>query len=88
MCLVTWPLNESEASVDLVVIQTPSYSYVKDVVLVLIGKKLHKKSSEVSIKTRSISASLSFIGQVTKHTTVKWTILLQYTICGPSLLVL
>ena len=40
----------------------------------LISKNLHKKSSEVCIKTRSTPASLSFIDQVTKHTTVKWTI--------------
>ena len=40
----------------------------------LISKNLHKKGSEVSIKTRSTPASLSFKGQVTKHTTVKWTI--------------
>ena len=39
----------------------------------LISKNLHKKS-KVSIKTRSSPASLSFIGQVTRHTTVKWTI--------------
>ena len=39
----------------------------------LISKNLRKKSSEVSIKTRSIPASLSFIGQVTKHATVKWS---------------
>ena len=32
------------------------------------------KSSEVSIKTRSTAASLSFKGQATKHTTVKWSI--------------
>ena len=47
---------------------------MNDVVVMLISKDLHKKSSEVSIKTRSTPASLSFIGQVTKHTTVKWTI--------------
>ena len=40
----------------------------------LISKNLHKKSSEVSIKTMSTPASLSFMGQVTKYTTVKWTI--------------
>ena len=39
----------------------------------LISKNLHKKSNEVSIKTGSTPASLSFIGQVTKHTTVKWS---------------
>ena len=40
----------------------------------LISNNLHKKSNEVSIKTGSTPASLSFIGQVTKHTTVNWTI--------------
>ena len=40
----------------------------------LISKNLHKKGNEVSIKTRSTPASLSFTGQVTKDTTVKWTI--------------
>ena len=40
----------------------------------LINRNLHKKSSEVSIKTRSTSDSLSFKGQATKHTTVKWSI--------------
>ena len=52
----------------------PSFVYVNEVVVMLISKNLHKKSSEVSIKTRSPPPSLSFIGQVTKHTTVKWTI--------------
>ena len=42
----------------------------------LISRNLHKKSSEVSIKTRSPPASLSFKGQATKHTTVKWSIAL------------
>ena len=32
------------------------------------------KSSEVCIKTRSPPTSLPIQGQVTKHTTVKWTI--------------
>ena len=40
----------------------------------LISRNLHKKSSEVSIQTRSPPASLSFKGQATKHTTVKWSI--------------
>ena len=42
----------------------------------LISRNLHKKGSEVSIKTRSLPASLSLKGQATKHTTVKWSILL------------
>ena len=33
------------------------------------------KSSEVSIKTRSTPASLSFKGQATKHTTIKWSMI-------------
>ena len=40
----------------------------------LISRNLHKKGSEVSIKTRSTAASLSFKGQATKHKTVKWPI--------------
>ena len=40
----------------------------------LTSLHLHKKSSEVSIKTRSTPASLSIQGQDTKHTTVKWPI--------------
>ena len=35
---------------------------------------MHNKSSEVCIKTRSTPASLPFRGQVTKPTTVKWSI--------------
>ena len=38
------------------------------------------KSSEVSIKTRSTPASLSFKGQATKHTTVKWSILQEFSV--------
>ena len=35
---------------------------------------LHMKTTDVCIKTRSPSASLSIQGQVTKYTTVKWPI--------------
>ena len=35
---------------------------------------MHNKSREVCIKTRSPPASLPFRGQVTKPTTVKWSI--------------
>ena len=35
---------------------------------------LHNKSSEVCIKTRSLSAPLAFKGQVTEQITVKWSI--------------
>ena len=67
MCLVTWPLNESEAGVDLVMIQTSLLFYVNDDVVMLISKNLHYKSSEVSIKTRSTPASLSFKGHKMDH---------------------
>ena len=68
MCLVTWPLNESEAGVYLALIWKPHwFSYVNDVVLMLISRNLHKKSCEVSIEARSNPASLAFKGQVTKH---------------------
>ena len=64
-CLVIWPLNESEAGIDLY------RSYINDVALMLINWNLRKKSSEISTKTRSVPASLSFIGQVTEHIIVK-----------------
>ena len=72
-CLVAWPLNESEAGDDLV-LKPPCFSYANDAALMLISRNLHKKSSELSIKTRSTPASLSFKGQATKHTTLKWSI--------------
>ena len=74
MCLVIWPLNESEAGVDLVIYRPSSFSHVNYVVVMLISTNLHKKSGEVSIKTRSTPVSLSFLDQVTKDTTVKWTV--------------
>ena len=40
----------------------------------LISRNLHKKSSEVCIKTRSSPVSFSFKGLATKHTTVKCSI--------------
>ena len=40
----------------------------------LISRNLHMKSGKVSNKTRSTPASLSFKGQATKYTTVKWSI--------------
>ena len=44
---------------------------VNQAVLMLTSLNLHEKSREVCIKARSAAASLAFIGQVTKHTTVK-----------------
>ena len=71
-CIIVWSVNEREAGVDIVSIETCCFSYVSDAVLVLIKRNLHKKRIEVSIKTWSTSASLSFKCQATKHTNVKW----------------
>ena len=54
-------------TLELLSYRPTSFSYVKDVVLMLITWNLHKKSNEVSIKTRSTLASFRFIGLVTKH---------------------
>ena len=61
VCLVAWPLNESEAGGDLALIETSLLFSVNDAVLMLISRNLHKRS-EVSIITRSPPASLSFKG--------------------------
>ena len=79
VCSVTWPLNESESGVDLALLETSLLFYVNDVVLMLIRRNLHKKSSDVSIKAKSTPTLLSFKGQKTKHTTVKWSI-----VCIPT----
>ena len=71
VCLTAWPSNKSEAGVDLDLTETSR----NDAVLTLISRNLRKKSSEVSIKTRSTPAPLSLKGQATKHTTVKWSVL-------------
>ena len=60
---MTWPLNGSEAGCD--------FCCVNQVVVMLITLNLHEKSREVCDRARSPAASLAFIGQVTKHTTVK-----------------
>ena len=44
------------------------------------------KSSEVSIKTRSTPASLTIQGQVTKDTTVKWSIHRLQVIQSPHII--
>ena len=74
VCLVTWPLNGSEAGGDPALIQTSLLLPCKCTWLALEQLDLHNKSSEFCIKTRSPSASLPFKGQVTERTTVKWFI--------------
>ena len=52
-----------------------AFSYVNNAVLNLLTRRnLHKKRSELSIKTRSSPASLSFKGHPIKPTTLKWSI--------------
>ena len=63
------PLNEIEAGVDLVLVETSLPWYVNDAVLMLISRNLHRKSIEVSTKTRSTPASLNSEGQAIKHAT-------------------
>ena len=54
MCFVAWPLNESEAGVDLVFVETSQLFYVNDAALrVIISRNLYKQSSEVSTTARS-----------------------------------
>ena len=47
----------------------------------LISRNLHKKSLEVSIKTRLTLDSLSFKDQATTPTTVKWSIVNVHFSC-------
>ena len=62
VCSDAWPLNETEVGVHLVLKETFLVFYDQDVVIMLIRRNLLKKSGEVSIKTRSTPASLSFRG--------------------------
>ena len=73
-CLVTWPLDGSEARVDPVMIQTSFLLLCKTSCSDVNKVHLHDKSREVCIKTRSTLASLPSTGQVAEETTVKWSI--------------
>ena len=73
VCSVTWPLNAREAAGDLVLMKTSLLPFCTSSCPKLTSGHLNEpKSSQVCIKARSPPASLAFIGQVTKHTTVKW----------------
>ena len=73
-CVLRCLFFESEVGGDLVLTETSLLFLCLDAVLMLNSRNLHKKSSEVCIKTRSPPASFSFVGQATKDTTVKWSI--------------
>ena len=60
MCLVAWSLNKSEAGVDLAWIET-SLLLCKFPIISI--RTAHRENRQVSIKTRSTPASLSFKGQ-------------------------
>ena len=66
VCLVAWPLNEGEASVDHVLIE-PLLPFCK---FLLISMRTASLTSRL-IKTRSTPASVSFKGLATQHTTAK-----------------
>ena len=78
VCSATWPVDGSEARVDLVLIQTSLLLSCKCTLLKSEKLVLHNKRSEVCIKTRSTLASLPSKGQVTRQTTVKWSIVFYY----------
>ena len=78
VCLVTWPLDGSEARVDLVLIQTSLLLLCKTSCSDVNKVHLHDKSREVCIKTRSTLASLPSTGQVAEQTTLKWSITVCY----------
>ena len=67
LCSVTRPLNESEAKVGLVLIQTSLLFFCKS----CCCNADENKSREVCIKARSTPVSLLFKGLVTEHRSVK-----------------
>ena len=75
VCLVTWPVNESEAGVDLVLIETPLLFLCNFLLFSETTTSLtYEKEGGLYNFTRSTLASLSFKDYVTKHATVKRSI--------------
>ena len=56
MCLVTWPVNESEAGVDLVLIET-SLPFLCKFLLISVTTKKKKKSKVVHLYSALITTS-------------------------------
>ena len=74
VCSVTWSLNGNDAGSDLILIKTSLILFISS----CSNASLHyTRKAKVPIRARSFPTSLPFIGQVTKHTTVKWLILGQ-----------
>ena len=74
VCSVTWPLDDREAGVDLVLIQTTLLLWCKCTLVSIRTTCFTQQKSEVCIKTRSTPASQASKGQHTEQTTVKWSI--------------
>ena len=74
---------DNSRSTKIAEVQRPEHTvcYANGAVLMLISNNLDKKSSEVSIKTRSPPTPFSFKGQATKHKTVKWSVNLIALLC-------
>ena len=79
VCLVTWPLDGSEAEGDLVLIKTSLLLLCKTSCSDANLVHLHHKSRELEVcsKTRPTPASLSSKGRVTEQTTVKRSVVAQ-----------
>ena len=88
VCSATWPVDGSEARVDLVLIQTSLLLSCKCTLLTSEQLVLHNKRSEVCIITGSTLASLPSKGQVTKQTTVNWSIAFNYLLIATSQILL
>ena len=72
--LVTWPMNAREAAGDRTLIQTSLLFLFKCKLVSIRTTWFTQQRSEICIKTRSPSASLSFKDQVTEQTTVQWSV--------------
>ena len=74
MCLVAWPLNESEAGADLILIETSLLFLRKFLLISMRTASLAWEKQEDFYQSKITIASPSFKGQATKHTTVKWSV--------------
>ena len=78
---VTWPLDGSEAGVDLVLILTSLLLLCKTTCSDANEVHVHDKCNEVCIKTRSTPVSLPSKGQVTEQITLKLSISISIHPC-------
>ena len=69
MFLLAWPLNESQADVDLVLIETTLLFLCYDAILMLISRNLHKKA--MRFLSKQTQHQSHFHSEATKCTVVK-----------------